>query len=533
MQAHSYPTVPGSPHPIGEATADAPEVVRSTELSLLTKPTAERSHGLINVWKARGALLAARIAADGLLLIAAFVLAYWLRYGLELGRDVSAPESYMSLPAFYPYIAAYVVGTLLIFRVRGLYALPRRASWLDHMMVITGATVTAVSALTLGALLINTVLPSRLVFISLWLCTIAIFAVERFAFRRLRVRLWRRGINIRETLVVGAGVAAQRIIKDIVERPDLGYTLLGYVSDGVAGPGSAGWRVPISGRYRSGLQRLGGLGDARDIIGARRPQEVIVALPPHQHAQTLEILDSCRELGVEFKLVPDLCEMRFHEVRIDALNGVPLIGIKDVVLQGTNLLVKRIVDVALVLVTLLFAALPMLVIASIIKLTSPGPVLFRQKRVGKDGRIFVCFKFRSMYKDAESRLDEIRHLNEADGPIFKMKEDPRLTPFGKFLRRTSLDELPQLFNILKGDMSWVGPRPPTPDEVKSYSDWQLQRLAVTSGLTGLWQVSGRSNLSFDEMVKLDLYYAENWSMVLDLTIMLRTIPAVLKRSGAY
>jgi lipopolysaccharide/colanic/teichoic acid biosynthesis glycosyltransferase len=124
-------------------------------------------------------------------------------------------------------------------------------------------------------------------------------------------------------------------------------------------------------------------------------------------------------------------------------------------------------------------------------------------------------------------------LNEADGPIFKMKEDPRLTPFGKFLRRTSLDELPQLFNILKGDMSWVGPRPPTPDEVKSYSDWQLQRLAVTSGLTGLWQVSGRSNLSFDEMVKLDLYYAENWSLVLDLTIMLRTIPAVLKRSGAY
>jgi exopolysaccharide biosynthesis polyprenyl glycosylphosphotransferase len=258
-----------------------------------------------------------------------------------------------------------------------------------------------------------------------------------------------------------------------------------------------------------------------------------VALPPHQHAQTLEILDSCRELGVEFKLVPDLCEMRFHEVRIDALNGVPLIGVKDVVLQGTNLLVKRMVDVALVLVTLLFAALPMLVIASIIKLSSPGPVLFRQKRVGKDGRIFVCFKFRSMYKDAEARLDEIRHLNEADGPIFKMKEDPRLTPFGKFLRRTSLDELPQLFNILKGDMSWVGPRPPTPDEVKSYSDWQLQRLAVTSGLTGLWQVSGRSNLSFDEMVKLDLYYAENWSLVLDLTIMLRTIPAVLKRSGAY
>jgi exopolysaccharide biosynthesis polyprenyl glycosylphosphotransferase len=236
---------------------------------------------------------------------------------------------------------------------------------------------------------------------------------------------------------------------------------------------------------------------------------------------------------VSFRLVPDLFEMRFNEVSIDALNGVPLIGVKDSALQGFNLYVKRVMDFALALVVLVVAAVPMAVIAGIIKLTSPGPVLFKQIRVGKDGRIFTCYKFRSMYKDAEERLEELREFSEVDGPIFKMRNDPRLTPFGKLLRRTSLDELPQLFNILRGEMSWVGPRPPTPQEVARYTEWHLKRLDVTPGLTGLWQVSGRSDLSFDEMVKLDLYYADNWSLTVDMMIILRTIPAVLKREGAY
>ena len=281
------------------------------------------------------------------------------------------------------------------------------------------------------------------------------------------------------------------------------------------------------------MKRLGEVKDVGRILGSQDLHEVIVALPATHHAQILNIIDSCREYGVDFKLVPDLFEMRFNEVRIDALNGVPLIGVKETALQGFNLYLKRVIDFVLALGALIVAAIPVIIIAAIIKITSPGTVFFKQTCVGRGGHVFTCYKFRSMYRDAEDRLEELRKFNEADGPIFKMRNDPRLTPFGMFLRRTSLDELPQIFNILKGEMSWVGPRPPTPEEVTQYSEWHLKRLDVTPGLTGLWQVSGRSDLSFDEMVKLDLYYAENWSLTVDMMIILRTIPAVLKREGAY
>lgn len=481
----------------------------------------------------RFALFAGRAFADSLLLISAFIVAYWLRYGLELGRDIVAPESFKPLSTFFPYMAAYTIMTLIAFQARGLYSVPRAATWFDHMRIVTSGSLIGMSALTLGSLLLNPVLPSRLVFVFLWVCTVSIFGLERFGYRHLRMWFWRRGINIRRALVVGSGVAGQRIMKDIVERPDLGYKLAGYVSDNQDGPGSTTWTVPIRTK-NGGLHRLGNVKDVNRILsGQQHLHEVIVALPATHHAQILNIIDSCREFGVDFKLVPDLFEMRFNEVNVDSLNGVPLIGLKEVALKGFNLFVKRVLDILLAWVFLTISAIPMAIVASIIKLTSPGSVFFKQKRVGKGGRVFTCYKFRSMYKDAEARLEELREFNEVDGPIFKMRNDPRLTPFGKFMRRTSLDELPQVFNILRGDMSFVGPRPPTPEEVTQYSDWHLKRLDVTPGLTGLWQVSGRSDLSFDEMVKLDIYYAENWSLEMDTMIILRTVPAVLKREGAY
>ena len=486
-------------------------------------------------------MVASRAMADGLLLVGSFVLAYWLRYGLELGRDVIAPESFLPLSSFFPYIGAYVVITLLAFQMRGLYALPRGATWLDHIRIIAGASLIGVAALTLGALLLNPVLPSRLVFIFLWLSTLLIFGVERFAYRRIRMWLWQRGVNIRRALVVGAGVAGQRIMKDILERRELGYELAGYVSD-EDDPAEKDWQVPVRSMLGAkngngnghGPRRLGALRDVRRIIGRGEMHEVIVALPANRHAQILGIIDGCRESGVDFKLVPDLFEMRFNEVRIDALNGVPLIGVKDVALRGFNLVLKRALDIFLAIGALVVASPLILISAALVKATSPGPVIFRQQRVGKGGHVFTCYKFRTMFRDAEHRLEEIRHLNEMGGDVtFKMRDDPRQTRVGKLLRRTSLDELPQIVNILRGDMSWVGPRPPTPAEVARYSDWHRKRLDVTPGLTGLWQVSGRSELSFDEMVKLDIYYAENWSLGMDTSIILRTIPAVLKREGAY
>ena len=194
---------------------------------------------------------------------------------------------------------------------------------------------------------------------------------------------------------------------------------------------------------------------------------------------------------------------------------------------------KRLLDVLVALAILMIAALPMLFIALAIRAISPGPILFRQPRVGKGGRLFTSYKFRSMYMDAEDRLAEVAHLNEVDGPIFKLRNDPRITPLGRFLRRTSLDELPQLFNVLRGEMSLVGPRPGLMHEVQAYEPWQLERLTVRPGLTGLWQVNGRSDLPFEAMMRLDLEYIRRWSLWFDIWLLIRTIPAVVSARGAY
>ena len=200
---------------------------------------------------------------------------------------------------------------------------------------------------------------------------------------------------------------------------------------------------------------------------------------------------------------------------------------------GLAKIAKRVLDVIVACAALMLAALPMLCIALIIRLTSPGPILFRQARVGKGGRLFTSYKFRSMYMDAEDRLAEVRHLNQADGPIFKIRQDPRMTPVGRFLRRTSLDELPQLFNAFRGEMSIVGPRPALMTEVLAYEPWQLERLTVRPGLTGLWQVSGRSDLPFEAMMRLDLEYIRRWSIWFDLWLLILTVPTVVSGRGAY
>ncbi|WP_231725896.1 sugar transferase [Chthonomonas calidirosea] len=194
---------------------------------------------------------------------------------------------------------------------------------------------------------------------------------------------------------------------------------------------------------------------------------------------------------------------------------------------------KRIFDIVVALFALILFSPIMLLAALLIRLTSPGPIIFRQVRVGKGGRYFWCYKFRSMCVDAEQKKQQLLHLNEAKGPVFKMKRDPRVTPVGAILRKLSIDELPQLINVLKGDMSIVGPRPPLPSEVEQYDDYARQRLAVLPGLTCLWQVSGRSNISFERWVELDLLYIETMSFLTDVKILLQTIPAVLTGSGAH
>ncbi len=470
------------------------------------------------------------VLTDALLVNLAFLLAYYVRYGLKLGGTV-ADTSQVPVSVYYPLMAATSAAVLLAFTWKGLYRLPRGSSWLDAMSLIVSGSLTALAVVIILALaFVQANLYSRLIYLYTWLAIILLFGLERWLVLLLRRYLWQRGIDVRQVLVVGAGRSGQRIMKDVVERPEHGYKLVGYVEDN---PADKFWTVPIDRRRAADIVYLGNLEALARAVDSNEVEEVIIALPAEQHSKIVEVIEHCRRSGVAFKLVPDLFEMSFNQVQINGINGVPLVGVKEVSLRGFNLLLKRGMDIVLT-VLMLIPGLPiMLLTALLIKLTSRGPIIFAQERVGKDGRTFQFYKFRSMYVDAEQRLAELLAYSDREGHHFKMVADPRRTPIGAIIRKLSIDELPQLFNILKGEMSWVGPRPAIIPEVEKYDDWARQRLNITPGLTGLWQVSGRSNLSFEEMVKLDLYYAENWSLGLDLKILLRTIPAVISGRGAY
>jgi exopolysaccharide biosynthesis polyprenyl glycosylphosphotransferase len=283
-----------------------------------------------------------------------------------------------------------------------------------------------------------------------------------------------------------------------------------------------------------GLPVYGTFDDVAEAVEAAAADTVIVLSCPELDGHVLRRLAWRLERDdIDLIVASALIDVAGDRTTIRPVDGLPMLHVEHPRLEGGARVVKEIVDrVGAGLLLAVFAPV-LLSLALWIKLGSPGPVLFRQVRVGRDGDHFRIFKFRSMYMDAEQRLAELRHLNENDGVLFKIRNDPRVTPVGRWLRKLSLDELPQLLNVVKGDMSLVGPRPPLPEEVAAYPDDARRRLAVKPGMTGLWQVSGRSDLPWEEAVRLDLRYVENWSLTLDFIILLRTVTAVLRSSGAY
>ena len=311
--------------------------------------------------------------------------------------------------------------------------------------------------------------------------------------------------------------------------PGLGYRLIGFVDD------DSDDLMPIATESKMArAQWLGIVDDLDEIVNASDVDQVIIALPGDDHERVLGIIDRCRRLMVDFKVVPDLLQLSLDRVDLGEVAGVPLIGLKDVAIRGVNYVIKRGLDIAISSVILVLAAAPMAIIALAIKIDSPGPILYRQTRVGKDAKRFTILKFRCMDVDAdEKRAALMAEHPGLDFRLFKLKRDPRLTRIGRILRRSSLDELPQFVQVLKGEMSIVGPRPQLVEEVAGYEEWHKQRLLVTPGVTGLWQINGRSQLNFDDMVRLDLYYAEHWSPWLDFKIIVRTAPAVIAGRGAY
>lgn len=459
---------------------------------------------------------------------------------LALGATIVlnyAPDTGMSMPEYsMEFLStrvklsnAVLFGFLMLawhycFRFYGLYFSNRLSTPKEILLKV----MRAVGASSIALLLMAKIGDWEV--INLW--TSACFAFIAVAFvgglrmsvYRLSRRFRQRGVNVKSLLIIGGGARSEELIKTISRKSELGYRILGYLDSTPA----------FSQRKLAGVSWLGSLEDLRQIIDREVVDEVAIALPIKSHyVQIKTVIAQLEEQGVVVHLLSDFFSHKL--ARIEPLNfqGMPLLSLHSAPTICWRTEVKRIVDVLGAVALLTLCAPLFVMIAILIRLDSRGSVFFSQERVGFNKRRFRMIKFRTMVADAEAQLEAIEHLNEKQGPIFKISKDPRITPIGRILRKFSLDELPQLINVLLGDMSLVGPRPlSTRDTSRLEESWQKRRFSVRPGLTCLWQISGRSNLSFEEWVALDLKYIDSWSLQLDWWILLKTIPAVITARGA-
>jgi exopolysaccharide biosynthesis polyprenyl glycosylphosphotransferase len=469
-------------------------------------------------------LLSTAVAvADIVLINLAFALAYWLRYEWQWFAEVDE-AFFVPYHSFVPIALATTVFLLSIYKLSGVYNQPRGASWFDEVYRLAAGTATGIVLIVFVIVFFfRPFFYSRLVFFYAGLFITILLSLSRLGKRILRNHLRKRGLGVDRLLIVGAGEVGRTVMRNIVAQPSLGYHIVGFVDDD---PDKGSTDI---GRFKA----LGNTANIPKVVKEMAIDEVIITLPWMYHRKIVSIIAQCEREQVRVRIVPDIFQMTLSHLDTVDLGGIPMIGVKDISISSSQSAFKRAMDVAIALVGLIVAFPLFVAIGLAIRLDSAGPIFFAQIRVGKNEQLFACFKFRSMHKDAEQEKDQLLEHNEVDGPIFKIRDDPRITKVGRFLRRTSLDELPQLFNVLMGHMSMVGPRPAIPSEVQRYQPWHKRRLDVAPGITGLWQVSGRSQLTFDEQVLLDLYYIENWSPLLDSQILLRTLPKVLLGEGAY
>lgn len=461
------------------------------------------------------------LLSDLLLINLAFVFAYVVRYRFEWLLETTFIDPYTS------YLGQQVLLNFLLlatFSQNKVWTRRRGEFWIDEIARVSYATVVGIGLMMVFTFLVRPFAFSRLLLVWAILFIILFIAVARLVRRAILTYLYRQGTGTDLAIVVGSGEVGRGVIRTLLARPDLGFQTIGYLDD-------------ASGENNIGLERIPHLGawTCLDDLLRQQPQlhTVFIALPGDLHRQITDLVRLCQLYGVQARVVPDLLQLSLNRVEFNNMAGIPMLSVRDVRISQAGLIVKRILDLLLVLLAAVPALLLSAIIAIAIKLDSSGSILYSQERIGQHGRSFRMIKFRSMVNDAENQKESLQEFNEASGPIFKIKNDPRLTRSGRILRRLSLDELPQLYNVLKGEMSLVGPRPPLAEEVVNYQPWHRQRLEVKGGITGLWQVSGRSDLTFDEQCLLDIYYIENWSLALDLRILLQTVPYTLFGHGAY
>ncbi len=462
------------------------------------------------------------ILVDVILINLAFILAYWVRYDLQLFRAVD-PAFNVAYQVYLPFAALFTLLLILVYQQQGVYRLRRQISWIDEFYAILNGTATGAIITIVFVFFYRAGFYSRIIFIYAGILSIIFLGLSRFLKVILLRRMRRQGIGIKQVLIVGAGEVGRTVLRAVVANPESGLKIVGFLDD-----------HPTKGETDIGrFKALGRVDNLANVLEDEQVDEVIITLPWQYHRKIMSIMSLCDRKHIRARIVPDLFQMHISHMQVEEMAGVPMIGIKETNISGLNQLIKRGLDIVIAGL-LLFLGSPLMALMSLmIKMESPGPALFAQERVGKNENLFTLYKFRSMVDGADHQKERLQDLNEADGPLFKIKDDPRTTRLGKFMRRLSIDELPQLFNVLLGDMSLIGPRPPIPSEVEQYQEWHKRRLEVAPGLTGLSQISGRSELTFDETALLDIYYIENWSPALDTKIMLRTIPRVIFGNGAY
>jgi Undecaprenyl-phosphate glucose phosphotransferase len=466
------------------------------------------------------------LLSDALIGASAFILAYALRFYtgiIPITKGIPPLRQYINV---LPFVAVVVP---LGFQLQGLYRLRRGRSRVDDFFGVFVGSILAVVFGIVATLYTQTYVAARgakdtgafEISQAAWAIFLVINVILTYSSRELvrevLERRWRAGIGLKRVLIAGSGELGRLVADKILEHRELGYQIVGFVDDKAAGD-HLGYR---------GLPLLGSIDEAPEIAADESIDHLYVALPPEHHVRMLQLIESTSRECVDVKVVPDLLQVIALRARLEDLDGVPVININDVPLQGFNSIVKRAIDIAISSAALLVLSLPLGILAALVRVTSSGPIFYRQERMGLDGKSITIVKFRSMFKDAEADT----------GPVWARQNDPRVTPLGRFLRKSNLDELPQLWNVLRGDMSIVGPRPERPHFVAQFKHRVPQymlRHKVKAGLTGWAQVHGwRGNTSIEKRIEYDLYYIENWSVRLDLKIMWLTLLRGFFHKHAY
>jgi len=455
--------------------------------------------------------------ADLVLTWIALLLARWLRVLLPYGQQLDAEGAALYWPMFL------LAGLIWSGSFTTLHAYDPQylAKPKENLPLVIGSVAASTLAFA-GALYFTYRGLSRLLFVYFFILDVLFLLAARLILHAL-VRNWRPS-NRHVVLIVGASEVGQRVARSLQPWAWMGIEVAGFLDD----------EPPAAQEGSESLPVLGVLAEARDVVTRFSVQDVVIALPPASQYQLANLVSTLYELPVNVKIVPDYSDMVFFRATLEQLGDTLFVGLKEPVIGPIERIIKRAMDVIISALALILLAPLLGVISLLVKLGSPGPALYHSRRIGEEGRPFDMHKFRTMYRHAETREAELIH-ETADGKLIfeKREDDPRVTPLGRFLRRYSLDELPQLWNVLMGEMSLVGPRPELPALVDHYEPWQRKRFGVPQGMTGWWQISGRGNKLKYLHAEDDLYYIRNYSLLLDLYIIWRTLGAVIKGEGAF